>query len=138
VSSTHQKADLQRQVTLLRNHVGPETTILTDTASGINFQRAGLKTLLERICGGMVKQVVVTHRDRVCRFAYELFKSLCENHGVSIVVLGEDIPANSERELADDLLAVTTVFVARHNGRRAALHRRMRKDQGEREQKEAA
>jgi predicted site-specific integrase-resolvase len=75
---------------------------------------------------------VVTHRDRVCRFAYELFKALCENHGVSIVVLGEDTPTSSERELADDLLAVTTVFVARHNGRR------MRKDQGERAQEEAA
>jgi predicted site-specific integrase-resolvase len=138
VSSAHQKADLQRQVTLLRSHVGPETTILANTASGINFQRAGLKTLLERTCRGLVKQVVVTHRDRVCRFAYELFKSLCENHGVSIVVLGEDAPPGSERELADDLLAVTTVFVARHNGRRAALHRRMRKDQGERAHEEAA
>jgi predicted site-specific integrase-resolvase len=134
VSSAHQTADLQRQIGLLRGHLGSEASVLSDTASGINFHRAGLQTLLERVCRGMVKQVVVTHRDRVCRFAYDLFKSVCDLHGVSIVVLGEDGQANDERELADDLLAVTTVFVARHNGRRAALHRRMRRAQGERAQ----
>jgi hypothetical protein len=46
------------------------------------------------------------------------------------VVLGTDVSAESSEagELAEDLLAIVTVFVARHNGLRSAANRRRRRD----------
>ena len=44
------------------------------------------------------------------------------------MVLGTDVSAESSEagELAEDLLAIVTVFVARHNGLRSAANRRKR------------
>ena len=53
-----------------------------------------------------------------------------EKNGTWLVVLGTDISAESSEtgELAEDLLAIVTVFVARHNGLRSAANRRRRRD----------
>ena len=49
-----------------------------------------------------------------------------EKNGTQLVVLGTDVSAESSEagELAEDLLAIVTVFVARHNGLRSAANRR--------------
>src|SRR6266487_615536 len=48
----------------------PTYELISDIGSGVNFKRPGLKTLLERTSCGMVSEIVVTHRDRLCRFAF--------------------------------------------------------------------
>ncbi|CAG8855476.1 19339_t:CDS:2, partial [Gigaspora margarita] len=47
-----------------------------------------------------------------------------------LVVFGSDICANDNEtgELAEDLLSIVTVFVARHNGLRSAANRKRRKE----------
>ena len=69
VSSSHQKAagDLQRQIDDLKA-VYPEHEIISDVGSGLNFKRIGFKTLLERVHKGTVSEVVVRHKDRLCRY----------------------------------------------------------------------
>ena len=73
VSSVKQKEDLERQKQLLSSRF-PTYELISDIGSGINFKRKGLQTLLEQSCKGLVGEIVVTHRDRLCRFAYELLK----------------------------------------------------------------
>ena len=48
VSSTHQKEDLERQVSAIKAEY-PDIEVIQDIGSGINFKRAGLTQLLERI-----------------------------------------------------------------------------------------
>jgi len=126
VSSVHQQEDLQRQIQDLRTAY-PNHTVLSDVGSGLNFKRKGLQTLLERVLRGVVQEVVVMHKDRLCRYGVELLEFVFKETGTKFVVHGQDEEANDTRELADDLLAITTVFVARHNGRRSAANRRRRK-----------
>lgn len=130
VSSAHQKeaGDLQRQIDDMQQAY-PSHTVIADVGSGLNFQRKGLQTLLERVHQGMVEEVVVRHKDRLCRYGLELVEWVMEKASTRLVVLcAPDCKQdNSARELADDLLAITTVFVARHNGRRSAENRRRRK-----------
>lgn len=123
VSSSHQRADLERQVADLR-HAYPDHEVVTDVASGINWRRPGLRALLERVLAGTVAEIVVAHRDRLCRFAFDLVEFICRQAACHIVVHGShDTEAG---ELADDLLAIVTVFVARNNGERSARNRRVR------------
>jgi predicted site-specific integrase-resolvase len=124
VSSSHQKEDLQRQIEFLRERY-PDTEIIKDVGSGLNWKRPGFNSLLERISKGDVKAVVVTYRDRLCRFGIELVEWIFKKADVKLLVL--DRIANEKSatvELSEDLLAITTVFVARNNGLRAGMYRR--------------
>jgi predicted site-specific integrase-resolvase len=140
VSSQHQKEDLERQCQALKDACGPngvkelggiEPDLITDIASGLNWKRHGLTTLLDQIYQGVVSKVVVTHRDRLARIGVELIEWILEKHNVKLVVLSQTINSDETSELRDDLLAITTFFVARHNGLRSATNRRARKNKDE-------
>src|SRR5437588_8696755 len=124
VSSVKQKEDLERQKQLLSSRF-PTYELISDIGSGVNFKRPGLKTLLERTSRGMVSEIVVTHRDRLCRFAFDLIQYILSLHTTKLVVLFDDATSD-EHELSQDILAINTVFICRMQGRRAAIHRRER------------
>ena len=127
VSSNHQKEDLERQVKLLSTEY-PGAKIIKDIGSGLNWKRPGLNALLEHIYKGDVKEVVVTYKDRLCRFGSEILEWIFKKSDVKLLVLSTSCDQKDiSRELSDDLLAITTVFVARNNGLRAGHFRRERK-----------
>lgn len=117
VSSQEQKNDLERQVSFMRSKL-PDHIILTDIGSGINFKRKSLRALLELSSKGLVEEVVVAYRDRLCRFAFELIEWLFRLHGTKLVVLNETLDTSTNSELAEDLLAIINVFNCRVNGKR--------------------
>lgn len=125
VSSSHQKEDLDRQVVHLQS-VYPEHRLIKDIGSGINFRRKGLLTLLELVFKRRVSEVVVAHRDRLCRIGFDLMEHIFKEHDVKLVVQSREEGAARD-ELAEDLLSIVNVFVAKHNGQRAALNRKRRR-----------
>src|SRR5690606_14267084 len=129
VSSAHQKEDLQRQIDYLKEKF-PEHEIIQDIGSGLNWKRKGFMSLLEQVYDGIVEEVVVTYKDRLCRFGFELVEWIFKKSGTKLVVLSqtERNEENDSRELAEDLLTITTVFVARNNGLRAGQKRKRRKE----------
>ena len=116
VSSRKQSADLERQVAFMRERY-PDAEVVTDVASGLNFKRKGLLSILERIHAGDKLRVVVAYRDRLARFGTELIETLLERNGGELVVLNQR-DLSPEEELTTDLLAILTVFGARVNGLR--------------------
>lgn len=129
VSSSKQRGDLERQIEDLQKAY-PNHILIKDTASGVNFKRKGLQTLLEHVLLGVVSEVVVAHRDRLARIGCDLLEFIFEKAGTKLVVYGNN--EEDEHDLASDLIAVTTLFVASYNGRRSAENRkRRRKEKGE-------
>jgi putative resolvase len=129
VSSQKQKEDLARQITSLKEAY-PGYDIVSDIGSGINWKRPGFNRILDEAMRGNVEEVVVAHRDRMCRFAFELVEHTLKNCGCKITIQPHqdlEVPKSDEVELRDDLLAIVTVFVASNNGKRAAAHRKERK-----------
>ena len=61
VSSAHQQQDLERQRQDLQKAY-PDHELISDIGSGLNFKRKGLTALLERVLAGLVKEVVVMHK----------------------------------------------------------------------------
>jgi putative resolvase len=116
VSSRGQKDDLQRQIGFLNDRC-PDGFIITDIASGINWKRKGLATILELAVQGDIKEVVVAARDRLCRFAFELLERVLLLHDVSVTVLDSE-GCSPEQELSDDLLSIVQIFCCRRNGKR--------------------
>jgi putative resolvase len=72
----------------------------------------------------------VLHKDRLCRYGFELFEWICDKQKKKISVHNSCGSSDGQRELADDLLAVTNYFVAKNNGKRAAKNKRERKKAG--------
>lgn len=118
VSSRKQETagDLSRQVTALKERY-PTYLVITDVSSGINFTRPGLRKMMNMIANGSVVEVVCMYRDRIARIAYELIEWLCEQNGTRLTSVMQ-VDQTTTQELADDLIAITTVFVNRNNGRR--------------------
>jgi predicted site-specific integrase-resolvase len=88
---------------------------------------------MELIELGLVRRLVIAHRDRLVRFGYDYFEAFCQRHHTEIVVInGEAL--SPEQELVRDLIAIVTVFSARLYGlrsyRKAIREAAMRKDEG--------
>ena len=133
VSSAKQRADLDRQIDDLQKAY-PGHTLISDIASGVNFKRKGLHTILEQVLAGVVVEIVVTHRDRLARIGCDILEFIFEKAGTRLVVHCKD-DENDENDLAGDLLAVTTVIVASYNGRISAENRKRRREEKDRERK---
>jgi excisionase family DNA binding protein len=116
VSSSKQKDDLERQVKSFQE-THPDHEIVSDVGSGLNFKRKGLLRLVDEIMRGHVEEIVVSHKDRLCRFAYELIEWICHKHKTTLVVKNQEI-YSAERELSEDLMAIVHVFSCRHHGMR--------------------
>ena len=76
----------------------PDANIVTDVGGGLNFQRKGLISLLERLHRGDKLQIVVAHRDRLPRFGFELIQWMAEQNGGQILVL-ENTDHSPQQEL---------------------------------------
>lgn len=118
VSSHKQKDDLCRQVARLRS-LYPDAEIVEDIGSGLNFKRKGLQALLERTVRGDKFDLVVAHRDRLCRFGFDLIEFLILKNGGKLLVLDRTQVQSSEAELTSDLLAILHHFSCKMHGKRS-------------------
>lgn len=117
VSSKKQADDLERQKDSFRSS-HPNHELVEDIGSGINFKRRGLQRILEYSMRGELEEVVVSHRDRLCRFAFELIESILDKNNTKLVVLDKTEHKSSSEELAEDVLAIIQVFACREMGKR--------------------
>ena len=116
VSSGKQKDELTRQVVYMRERY-TNADIIQDIGSGLNFKRKGLNAILQRLMQGDKFTLVVAHRDRLCRFGFELIESMFKQNGGEILVL-DKTELSPQQELTEDLLAILHVFSCRMHGLR--------------------
>lgn len=116
VSSPKQRDDLTRQVEYMRERY-PDAEIVKDVGSGINFERKGLRSILERAMRGAVVTLVVAYRDRLARFGSQIIEFVLQQSGGQLVVLNE-VSLSPEQELTTDLLTILHVFSCRLHGLR--------------------
>ena len=116
VSSVSQKEDLERQVLFLKQKY-PDYEVVTDVGSGLNFKRKGFRRVLESVLSNSVSEIVVAHRDRLCRFGFELVQWICDKSDTKLVVL-EQTSLSPTEELTKDLLSIIHVFSCRLYGLR--------------------
>jgi len=116
VSTQKQAQDLANQIKYCQGKY-PEHEIISDIGSALNWRRKGLLTLLDRIIKGDIQEVVVTHKDRFCRFGFELISYLFDKYQVKLVVL-DQVSKSEIEEFTDDIISIITVFSARYYGHR--------------------
>jgi putative resolvase len=128
VSSHDQKEDLLRQALVLENFCiasGWTHEIVQDLGSGLNFQKRGLKKLIQNICSGTIDRLLLTHKDRLLRFGSELIFSLCEQFGIEVIIMNKSEETRFEDDLVQDVLEIITVFSARLYGARSRKNQKL-------------
>lgn len=121
VSSSDQKADLQRQADRLKAFavaMGVEhPEVVMETGSGMNDKRRKLNRLL---ADPEVGTIIVEHRDRLARMNAGLVESALKAQGRRLVVVDD---TELDDDLVRDMTEVLTSFCARLYGRRAAANK---------------
>lgn len=118
VSSAKQRNDLERQQQFLKDNSNIDKyQEISDIGSGINFKRPGLLRILGLVKEGKVSTIVVSSKDRLARFGYELIEWLCKEFNTKILVLNNS-DSTPESELGNDLVAIVQVYCCRWNGQR--------------------
>lgn len=127
VSSSKQKDDLERQCLFLSNRY-PNYKIIKDIGSGLNYKRRGLFKLLEMSNKQQLGEVVVSSKDRLCRFGFELIEWQLLQNNSKIVVL-DKTNKSPDQEFTEDILAILQVFACRWNGKRKYITTKNKENQ---------
>jgi putative resolvase len=108
VSTHSQKDDLDTQVIELSRRA-PDAEIITEVGSGLNFKRKKFMKLMNQVSEKQVSQIVVGHKDRLCRFGFDFVEWFCNLNGCKITVLNKTELSPSQ-ELMQDFMAIMHCF----------------------------
>lgn len=121
VSTSNQKYDLNNQVEFLKQFANARGIIVDeifeDIGSGLNYNRKKWNKLIEDCMLGLIKTIIVAHKDRFIRFGYDWFERFLKSNGVEIIVVNNE-KASPEQELVNDLISIIHVFSCRIYGLR--------------------
>jgi predicted site-specific integrase-resolvase len=118
VSSNAQKNDLERQKDMLSKKY-PTYDLITDIGSGVNLNRRGLRKIIDYAIQGKIDEIVIAHKDRLCRFGYELIEDIIKKYSNGkITIMMENEEKEPKEELVEDVLQIMNIFVAKMNGMR--------------------
>lgn len=127
VSTDKQKEDLERQVSIFKQEFESHI-IITDIGSGLNYKRKGLKSILDLAITGNLEEVVVTHKDRLCRFGFELIDGIIRDYSNGRILVLNHKETSPEEELSNDIISIITVFSARLHGLRSHANKKRIKE----------
>ena len=120
VASKEQQDDLERQISNLKEYAKDKYEkydVISDIGSGINYEKPGLKKLIEMINKKQVDVIVVLYKDRLLRYGFELVEYFGKLNNVKIEVI-DKIDKNQDQELVEDLVQIITVFSCKLQGKR--------------------
>lgn len=128
VSTIGQKDDLKRQKEYMKKTY-PNYEIIEDIGSGINFNRRGLRKIIEYAIEGKIEKVVVAYKDRLTRFGFELIEDLIKKYSKGeIIIETKTKEKEKEVELVEDVLQILNVYTAKMNGLRKYKKNDVKKD----------
>jgi putative resolvase len=103
----------------------PKHFIISEIGSGMNNNNKGFMKIIDMAIKGKIEELIVTYKDRLCRFGYELIEKIIEKYSKGkIKVLFKEKNRTVEEELVEDILAIMNVYVAKINGIRSHKYRK--------------
>jgi predicted site-specific integrase-resolvase len=103
VSTVGQKDDLKRQKEYMKNKY-PNYEIIEDIGSGINFNRRGLRKIINMAISGEMGTLVVAYKDMLTRFGFELIEDLIKEYSKGEIII--------ENEKTKKVCKITTCLSA--------------------------
>ena len=83
--------------------------VIKEIGGGLNFKRKKFITLLSQVMTGLVESIYVAHKDRLCRFGFDLVEQIATINGTKIIVANND-SLSPQQELVEDMMAIIHCF----------------------------
>lgn len=94
VSTSNQKSSLDEQIntlTLFANSRGFKVDkVYKDIASGLHFDRKEFKLLLMDVINHKISNIVISHKDRLTRVSFDMWKEFFNEFDCNIIVMNEE------------------------------------------------
>jgi len=97
----------------------PYHEIITDVASGLNYNREGLQKLLTYAMNGEVNEVVIAYKDRLTRVGFEMIEWIIKEKSNGVIkILNNNEELTPTEEISKDIISIMNIYVAKVNGLR--------------------
>lgn len=121
VSSSGQTDDLKHQLEFLKQYANGKGIIVDeifeDIGSGLNYNRKKWNRLLEDCILGLIKTIIISHKDRFIRFGFDWFERFLKSNGVELIVVNNE-SMSAQEEMIQDLISIIHGFSCRIYGLR--------------------
>lgn len=121
VSSRGQLPELNHQVTAMEEFCRgaglPVDEWVKEVGGGLNFKRKKFLQVMRQIRLGEVSNLVVAHKDRLSRFAFDFIEEFASWYGCKITVANQE-SLSPQQEMVEDLMAIIHTFSCRLYGLR--------------------
>ena len=121
VSTNSQKKEMSNQRKTIESFVISKGIIvdeyLSDIGSGMNFKRKNFLKIIDMIENKEISKLIVTYKDRLTRFAFDLIEERCKTNNVELIVINIE-STSPQQELVEDLMTIIHVFSCRLYGLR--------------------
>lgn len=87
----------------------PGCRVVKDIASGMNWKRKGFLKLMTQVSEGDISEIVVGHKDRLCRFGFDFVEWFCNLHSCKIIVIN-NAKLSPHEELMQDFMSIMHCF----------------------------
>lgn len=122
VSSRGQVPELNHQTVAMEEFCRGRGLAVDDwvkeIGGGMNFKRKKFLKLMRQIRLGEVSILVVAHKDRLTRFAFDFVEEFASWYGCKIVVANQE-SLSPQQEMVEDLMSVIHTFSCRLYGLRS-------------------
>jgi len=112
VNRPEQKPQLDEQIKALEDFCsqqGQPFEILTDIGNGVSHNRPSFMRLVEMMCAGEVKCLVLTHAETASRFSHDFILGLCSLFKIQVILLNQPQESIAAEDLVDDLQTLVTI-----------------------------
>jgi len=113
VPTNGQKDDLKNQSEFLKQYANAKGIIVDevfeDVGSGLNYNRKKWNKLLEDCMLGLIKTIIISHKDRFIRFGFEWFERFLKSNGVELIIVNNE-SLSPQEEIIQDLISIIHVF----------------------------
>jgi putative resolvase len=90
---------------------------ISEIGGGLNFKRKRFLSIIFSMLKGEISTIVVAHKDRMCRFAFDFIQELAKSVGCKIIVANQE-SLSPQQELVEDLMSIIHCFSYRLYGLR--------------------
>ena len=120
VSTLSQKSSLENQVNSAIEYANSNgysvSKVYKDVASGLNFDRKEFKSLLKQIFDHKIEAVIVTHKDRLTRLSFDMWRELFNEFGCKVIVMNKE--EDDDKGIFEDIISMMHCFSMRMYSKR--------------------
>jgi len=117
VSTYKQKTDLENQINKINIYCKskniPIGKTYSDINSGLDLDRTGFNSLMDDVINLKIKNIYITHKDRLTRMSFKTIKHLFSKYGANIIIISNNSQTSNisnDNEIFEELISLMHIF----------------------------